>query len=520
MGFLDRISYALYRALGGGNTAQVPEPSSEPMRQAPVRRPSRRGYSAARQDRLTADWIFAPVTADQEVRQGLQVVRARARDLAINDSYIRGYLRACRRNIVGSSGFAISVKARNPDGSFDVYANRLIETKFAEWSKKGTCDVSGRFSFRKLQGLIVTAVKRDGECFIRKVKGRNVNQFGFALQLLGSEAVDETYNGVALNGNEIRLGVEIDKWRKPVAYYFKVAPPGSGMYATAQTGGPYERVPAEDVIHAYDPDQYDQTRDVSSMTAVMTRVRHLSGYEEAAVVNARAGACKMGFFRDPTSTEGEYQGDDEDSDGNAIVTAEAGTFEDIGTREFQEYNPTFPSDLHGPFVKSMLYGMATGLGISYASLSQDLSDANFSNARTGLVEEREEWKEQQQWLIENVLNDVFASWLEMAFLVGQLGNLPAAKFEKFNAPVWTGRRWAWVDPEKDVAAQTSSVRAGLTSPSQIAAEQGQDLEDIYEQLARDKEMAKEYGLTLDFGGKEVTANAGAQGKAGTGMQNA
>ena len=131
----------------------------------------KRYYAAGNISRLTSDWIFYPTTADYDVRAGMQVIRSRARELTQNDPYAKAYIRACRKNIVGSEGFALQVKARDssvaPDGRIvyrlDKFANDLIEQKFTDWSRKGNCEISGRFSFRKVQSMCVTGVKRDGE---------------------------------------------------------------------------------------------------------------------------------------------------------------------------------------------------------------------------------------------------------------------------------------------------------------------------------------------------------------------
>ncbi|TRZ51086.1 phage portal protein, partial [bacterium] len=93
----------------------------------------KRSFAAGNISRLTSDWIFYPTSADSDVRAGMQVIRSRARELTQNDPYAKAYLRACRKNIVGSEGFALQVKARDssvaPDGRIvyrlDKFANDL-----------------------------------------------------------------------------------------------------------------------------------------------------------------------------------------------------------------------------------------------------------------------------------------------------------------------------------------------------------------------------------------------------------
>lgn len=224
------------------------------------------------------------------------------------------------------------------------------------------------------------------------------------------------------------------------------------------------------------------------------------------MINARVGASKMGFFRDPTGGDDPYEGDLSDASGNRITTVEPGIFEDIGQKEFHPYDPKYPDQQFDPFVKAILRGVSAGLGVSFSSLSNDLTEVNFSSIRAGLIEERETWKSLQAWFVESFLNRVYAEWLTMA-LLSEAVTLPFAKYAKFNAPKWTGRRWAWVDPLKDVQAAKEAVSAGFKSATRIINEAGGDIEELYQEIAEEKALAKEYGLSFDFGGKSPPLSA-------------
>lgn len=80
---------------------------------------------------------------------------------------------------------------------------------------------------------------------------------------------------------------------------------------------------------------------------------------------------------------------------------------------------------------------------------------------------------------------------------GPLGGLPFSKFEKFNAPKWSGKRWPWVDPLKDAQAVDLQLKNGTLSRTEVAAEKGDDLEEHLDQLAEEKRMLEEKGLEFD-----------------------
>lgn len=468
-----------------------------------------RAYAAASMNRLSGDWLTTATSIDHDIRAGMVAVRSRARDLSQNSEFAKAYLRAVRKNVVGSEGFALQVKAVNYENGKavpDRVANSKLEEAFYNWGMPETATVTGKISFRKAQEVLIETVARDGEAFVRLIRGKNLNRFGFSLQLIEPDWVDEKYNAELRNGNLIRMGVEINQWRRPVAYYVSTRNNTLDLYGTIIPTEPYVRVPASDMIHLFDPERADQTRGISWMAPAMVGLHNLKGYIEAAVINARVGASKMGFFRDPIGGDNPYEGDTTDASGNKITTIEPGIFEDIGQKEFLPYDPKYPDQQFDPFVKAILRGVSAGLGVSFSSLSNDLTEVNFSSIRAGLIEERETWKSLQAWFVESFLNRVYAEWLEMALLTEAVA-LPYAKFAKFNAPKWTGRRWAWVDPLKDVQAAKEAVAAGFKSATAIISEAGGDIEELYQEIAEEKALAKEYGLTFDLGGKIAPAPA-------------
>jgi capsid protein len=67
--------------------------------------------------------------------------------------------------------------------------------------------------------------------------------------------------------------------------------------------------------------------------------------------------------------------------------------------ELKEWSPNYPTGEFLPFHKAMLRSMAAGMGVLYNNLASDLEGVNFSSIRQGTLDEREHWKELQQWLV-------------------------------------------------------------------------------------------------------------------------
>ncbi len=448
----------------------------------------KRSYSAATTTRFNMDWLTQSMSADSAMRGKLESIRDRARDLERNNEWVGGYFRALENNVIGETGIALQMRIKQEGtGNFDEIANDKIETAFYNWGKVRNCTTCRRYSWRDVQKLVLRAMKRDGEALIRLVRNTN----GLRLQLIECDLLDGEAHYKASNGNDVRFGVEMNLDREVVAYHLLSNHPGDGQFPSSMRTK--RRVPADEMIHLFKPDRIGQTRGVSCLTASMQRLKMLDGYAEAELVAARTGAAKMGFFQKKTPDGWSGETDDQ---GNLSMSAAPGSIEELPVGvEFKSWDTDHPNAGYGGYVKSMLRGISTSLGISYNSLANDLEGVNYSSIRAGLLEEREEWKSIQRYLIEHLCEPIFTEWLTIELLSGRLG-LPFSKMWKFNVPEFSGRRWGWVDPKKDMEAAILAVRSGQKSLRQIIAETNGDIYDVARSMKADKELFASLGVEL------------------------
>ncbi len=473
-----------------------------------------KGFDAAKIDRLTSNWNTSLNSLDKDIYSSSATLRSRARDLSLNNDYVKKYLNLMTNNIVGPNGFNLQIQAKDYNGNIDTSANSLIENYFFEWSKKTNCEVSGKYSFNDLCRLIIKTVSRDGECIIRKIRTRTVNKFGFALQILDIDRLDQNYNQELKNGNVIKMGVELNPYGKPVAYHIKKYKNQSVNSNEAFDVNNYERIVADDLIHLFITERAEQTRGYTWLHTTMISLKHLESYQEAALVNARVGASKMGFFTSTNPSNDATQiADTEDDQGNLIMEADPGVFSVLPDGyDFKSFNPDYPSGEYQIFIKSVLRSIASGLNISYNSLASDLEGVNYSSIRAGLLEERDMYMNIQNWFITNFLEDIYIDWLNTSMLNNAITfyngtKLPIEKFDKFAQHAWKGRRWSWVDPLKDVNASVVAINNNLKSRTDIISENGLDIEDVFIQISKERELAKKYGINLPEEIKQDTALA-------------
>jgi len=452
-----------------------------------VHRP-RADFAGAQIGRLTLDWIMAHRSADQEIRGSLITLRDRARELVRNTSWVRRYVQLLTQNVIGPHGIRLQARLETNGVPLET-ANQRIEDAWARWGEPGSCTVDGKLSWFGLQRLLMKNAPSDGEILIRIVRGFD-NPFGFALQVLDPDQLDETYNiPSGPDRNEIRMGVEVDIWGRPLAYHL-----WDGHPSEIHRRGRCKPIPAADIIHLGEPDRPLQTRYVPWLASVMLDLNMLRGYFEAELVAARVAAASGGFFtRDVDDLGGSV--DEPDSKEPLAIDAEPGTFQELPAGlDVKTFTPQHPVAAFPDFVKAVLRSVSTGLGISYNVLANDLEGVNYSSIRAGMLDERDHYRVIQHWLIEHFHQRVYQEWLPWALLAGRLdARVPLARYRDIS---WQPRGWAWVDPEKDQDASIKAIDQRLTSRTMVLGQQGVEFEEVLEDQAREEQLMRSKGLSV------------------------
>ena len=453
-------------------------------------------YESANTDRINAGWTTEPINALQLVERNWRILCARGRECAFNTMHGKRFLKLVKKNIVGPAGVQITPTVKGVDGKSDKLARKAIVDAWKDWGKNA--EITGVHTWRSLQGLAMETVARDGEVFIRKLKGRKFGKYRFQLQFIDPTRVPVDYREKLASGNKIRGGIEFTSYGKPVAYYIRSD--ADDVYSgIVHNSASYERISADEIIHLFIPDMINQSRGLSWMGTALQRLHQLNKYEEAAVINANIGASKMGFFQvDPNADIEDFE-DDEDHEEDFPLDAEPGTFERLPAGfNFKEWDPQYPQGEFEGFYKTILHVVAAGLGVSYSSLSGDLSKANYSSIRAGVLDERDLWIELQSWFIEKLVLPVFEEWVSIAVLAQAitigLTPLRAERIDQYRKASYQGRRWKWADPAKEVSASRDEQDGLMKSTSSAIREQGGDPEEVYEEIAEDREKWAELGI--------------------------
>lgn len=458
--------------------------------------PRRRMYEGAKVNRLTSDWVTAGTSADAEIKGSLPRLRNRSRQLVRDNDYAKQAIRAIKANVIGTGiRLQAQVKMQRGAGRLDQVVNDAIETAWSKWGCKDYCHTAGRLSFPDMERLLIGSMAESGEVFVRMVRQPfGDSQVPFALEIIESDLLDDTYSGGStIEGHEWRMGIELNSWGRPVRYAFLTKHPGDASFGQT-TAGRHRLIPADQIIHLYIQDRPGQTRGVPWLASAIQRLHQISGYESAELVRARASSALMGFI---SNSEGELLGDGF-YDNERVSTFEPGVFKYLAPGETVTVPQLdAPDGQLEPFLRAMLRAMAAGIGCSYETVSRDFSQTNYSSSRLSLLEDRDNWRSLQQYMIENFHRPVYEAWLEMAVLSGAL-KLPAYETDpdRYRAVRFMPRGWGWIDPAKEVEAYKEAVRCGFKTQADVVAEQGGDLEELL--LARKAEVDRAEELDLYF----------------------
>lgn len=469
--------------------------------------PAMRGaWQGAEMSRLVSSWLTSSVPINQEIAGDLASLRSRARDLAKNSDYIRRFLQVVKTNVVGPDGFRFQSTVLRSSGKSDDPARRAVEAGWAAFSRKGVSDTQRRLSLRDLVSLAVEGLFRDGEAILVETVDPKASQFGISWKAIDPALLDLTLNEETREGR-IRMGVETDSLGRVIAYHFtSTDSTHQSFYTRGQKG--FVKIPAERVLHLFFTEYADQIRGFPHLAAAMYRLKMLTEYETAELVAARMAASTMGFIErgeDGGSLEGaraviEGEDGEEYLPDEPTIEAEAGAWHYIENgAKIHQWSGSHAPTAYPAFVKGILRGIASSLGIPYHVLANDLEGVNYSSIRTAVLEEREYWKTIQNFVVENLLDVMFDRWLEVALLNGKLllpnGNpLPAASIERYRAHSFTGRRWTWVDPLKDLQANKEAIALGLRSRSSIIRELGNDPDEVWREIQEEREVLESLGI--------------------------
>lgn len=445
----------------------------------------KRRYDAASKSTRTANWLTPNSDATSAI-QNPEVIRNRSRDLIRNNPWAAKGISVIVNNVIGY-GIRAQLKAGNKRNT------QRAQDLWKAWAETEQCDASGMSDFYGLQQIVMRSIAESGECLIRMRPRLAADGLAvpFQLQILEPDFFYEFNDGPTSSGGYVQRGIEYDAIGRRTAYFLYKNHPGNvnRFFASFNTG--FSRVPAYEILHLFRTDRPGQERGVPWLSPVMIRLRELDIFEDAYLNRQKLANLFAGFINtdDPNDAEEEFSDVTELTPGSMYVLKHGRSV---------QFNTPPQADDYGPYTLANLKAVAAGLGITYESITGDLSQVNFSSARMGWQEmgrNIDAWR--WQLIIPGLCKGV-ARWFADTVIIPDL------------TTEWTPPARTMVDPIREIPAIKDAIRAGLMTQSEAIREQGYDPEQLLNEMAADNARLDDLGLVLDSDARKISGQGQAQ----------
>ena len=442
------------------------------------------GYEASRMGRNRKTKI-RNVSGDTATSTGAESIRGQARFLDENHDIAIGILNILEQKVVGPKGISIEPMPYTIAGEkHEEFANEL--SKFFEELSMAP-DTTGEYSREEMERLLCRSWLRDGEVFGKFIEGNVANfkhntKIPFSVELLESDFLPYHKE----DGDKIYQGIERNAWGQPLAYHFYQQHPGSsrGFY------GKTNRVSADSVLHLKYINRLRQSRGLSILHGVITRLEDIKDYEESERVAARVSAVLTGYIKKAGGGGGHNQTPED-----RTMQMAPGMFfdgllpgEEVGTIESNR-----PSALLQPFRDAMLKAVASGTRGTASTISQNF-DGSYSSQRQEMVEGYAGYETLQRMFITKWSKPFYRRAVAVGIASGRLNPPLDLDMNTIYNAVYIGPVMPWIDPAKEIKAKVESVKAGFTTEANVIRSSGLNPQEVKKQRAKEIETNKERDL--------------------------
>lgn len=475
----------------------------------------------------TAAWNPSFGSADSDLLPSRDLIVARIRDVCRNDPIARAGVERLVDLVVGHGLHLVSKPDPVALGISLDEARALGKAIQAQWrvfalSPHRECDAQGRLSVNGLFRLGVRSRVTVGETMAALDWRKNpLGPYRTCILMVDPDRVSNPLGEI--DSLTRRGGVELDERGAPIGYHVRQAHWGDWWaWGKAWT---WTYVPRRTqwgrpvFVHAFEPEREGQTKGVSPFVSLVNRLRMVGKFADNELAAAAANALFAAFVTSDLPSEEVRE----------RLSASGGTLQD--RKGWAEYllgwYSKFPAKVGGVRIPVMLPGseikmnsaprqttafphfqaaflqtLAAALGLSYELLSSDWSKTNYSSARAALNEVWRFIRRLRSEFVEQFVEPIYYAFLEEAFDRGFVAAPAGApSFDECPAAYmrarWIGPGRGIVDPLKEANAATVRLENLTSTWERECAEQGEDFEDVFEQIAIETAMLAKFGLSRE-----------------------
>lgn len=437
-------------------------------------------------------WLISRLSPDSQLEQDLQSTRDRSRDIYQNDA-MGGVVEGKVNHVIGT-GHTPQARVEG-DGAEEI--NEQIEAVYRDWSPRA--DRSGRRSLWMLSRLAERHNEFDGESFtVLSDVGRADKPIPLACQVIDPERVETP---AEREGDErVRLGIRYSADDEILGYYVRRSHPGD----TKNVDLEYDFIPADRMLHVFEPWFAEQSRGLPWMTRALNRARDAKDVDEAAILGAQIEQCYAAFVT-PAHTSASLSASGAatgaTNDGRQLQDITPGTIKYLNHGDTVSFgSPNRPGSNFPPFMEWNYRRVAAAINWPYEMVVKNWGTLSFSAGRLVLTDAKKATQVAQKIMCEMWLARIWWRMVEESVIVGAVDVDPReylAEPHRFQRHVWIPPKWEYaLNPGEEVTADLDEIAGNLLTLEDALAKRGYDLEEFVARRKREEEILKAAGMEL------------------------
>lgn len=429
-------------------------------------------------DNLSADSALSPMVR--------RIVRNRARYEVANNSYAAGVIETIAGDCIGTG-------PRLQITGWEVPLAQEVERAFAEWAEEVSL-------FEKLN-VMRRAKATDGEAFAILNTNRGLGtEIPLDLVLIEADRVESPYFGPKDDDID---GVVVDVFGYPVEYQILKTHPGNTLGFGGYSPGDYFTLPAERVIHwfkKYRPEQHRGISEIAPALSLFAQLRRFTGAVTASAETAADFAVLLKSDAPASVTDDFESGSDVALPQPLIdevpIEKRTGTVLPAGW-DATQMRAEQPCSTYAEFKRELLAEIGRCLCVPVNVIAGDSSKHNYASGRLDHQVYHKAIRLEQKACERVVLRPILRAWLTEYNLQARMDGRPEVPERVRLSWYWDG--FEHVDPQKTANSYKTLLECGLASMGELLARQGVDLEEHIAQLAYEKKLLDENGLSFPAG---------------------
>lgn len=429
-------------------------------------------------------------------------LREQARWYDANNDIASGALDVLIANIVGTGIFPQPM-VLDKSGRPHEEMNSQLETLHRRWRYHP--EVSWTCDELQAQRLMCRTWCRDGEALAQHIVGPHpslshwVEDIPYSYEMLEPDQMpthNEQLTTKAERGT-VFAGVELNGWRRPVAYHLYKQHPGDLGVDLTSFKLETKRVDASRITHLKMVKRIGQVRGVSLFATVLKRLEDINEIDESERVAARVAAAFAAVIvkGEPIS----YQPPDSDEVGNyREIDLEPGMILDdlMPGEKVESVGSNRPNNALIEFRADQFRALAGGMTISYSSLSRNYN-GTYSAQRQELVEQRNLYSPIWACFVASSEQPKYRNFIAAARAGGALQIPRNVDLSTLNDAIYIQPAMPWIQPVQEADGYAKLVENDFETRANVVRARGHNPREVERQRRREREKDQENGLVPD-----------------------